>query len=1318
MEYKYDVFLSFTGADRNLKDDLHRFFVDKEDQEGTKTGWSVYDSDIDCISGGFRVNYVEALSKTKVYLMILSDSVLNDPNYSTGSFFSEVRKEGNLAADLESRGLLNIIILNLSEKFINPTIDRFPLNDFIGRHFYSLIQGFTRIDAALGEDGLLTEETKNKLHEIISQLVTERNLGHPVPSQQKPRQIRDEKLPEEKFFGRQNELNKVEEAFSNGKQIVFLRGLGGIGKTCLATAFARYCNSSHSYICPQIVSVRENNEQSNKYSDKNRWIDEIRYQDSVLDSLRPLTREQQRNRKMNALTDLGENVLLVIDNFNDVRNSDVDEMLQKLKCKILITTRAKTGGYRQEGIESLDIGSLDEENAYKMFCEKYGEGPAPEFEDFKALYKHFNGHTITLCIIAKIMKTHELGIDYFLGTSWINCRGKVEFVHNENTELNTVYGHLADLFSVSGISPESEFVLKNLCLLNDGIISSEDLKSILGLDTNNEINELEGTGWIDTETRDGKRCVILHPLLSELLALMLKPKQSETRGMISYLLGNMSEDTSFENVHKEEERYYFAVYRLARSEGALNSDLWNAFTQFNHLLGDTGHTKEKVAELTGFLSEADSEVVTFYSDMVTLEYVPSEMSILDKYVGGLEAYSSDYKAVMRALSVTAQMFMANPQYQKDLERILDKAMDCAMNAEDDFSVMELFKLYYTVGPDTLKKKKRVFDKYLRTRKNKVNDSGVLVMGEMFSNLSGIITKGGVEEIINTTVKAVEDDFNSGLLFMVRHPVYSAKMYKLTKKIESIPKEDSFYFFGEYFSSQMDSLMGEMKFDSNAFLKFTVDYYRRLEEHGVTFASLSQNIVGVISVISSIPEKVRTEIDLTLIDWTENGRELSFDNMARQHVAALINAFSENYTAAIQNYGNLLFLTEELYSRKHPRYAEVLVAMGEAYLQAGNYKNAYSFLKKAFIIMKEIAPGSTELGNICIKLLDERIAGYFDCSGSWGDDRSGDGLGSFLDGLARWKRSPEQQALTEEILRDALLAPTDYMEVFDAGKDCFSDKSYEYVMLLDRLWKHIYFYSYSKFDSNAERYKEEIARYVRLLTDAAKRFREFDSRTQLQYAGALAQVMYKGHKFGVADHSDVLLECAQRTVKQAGGTTKNNIQITLMRGIAFLEFDRDREKAVALNRQIISKSLRYGISKEHCLTAFSDNVLAAAMEKDFNFETFFGRFTRDINTIKRFAEMAVSLKEHFPECESDQKFAEKHIRGRLHDVIESNEEIKKMLVLPFHRIRSKKVFYENCFTYLLTPPDQVDRNTMPDFSEFIKRLHSLETDDSDTEESDS
>ena len=64
-EYQYDVFLSFTGADREWKDSIKNRLGEM--------GLTYYDSDAYC-KGMFREDFCKALDESRVYLLLLTDN--------------------------------------------------------------------------------------------------------------------------------------------------------------------------------------------------------------------------------------------------------------------------------------------------------------------------------------------------------------------------------------------------------------------------------------------------------------------------------------------------------------------------------------------------------------------------------------------------------------------------------------------------------------------------------------------------------------------------------------------------------------------------------------------------------------------------------------------------------------------------------------------------------------------------------------------------------------------------------------------------------------------------------------------------------------------------------------------------------------------------------------------------------------------------------------------------------------------------------------------------------------------------------------------
>jgi len=732
--YKFDVFLSWTGADRELKNDLKKYLLQRaaEDNPDSPVIKEIYDSDENCVSGYFRKDYLEALSQSKTYLMILSDDVTNNPNLSGNGVFSEVSKEGNFAAHLAAHGTLNMVVVDLTNWINDLHPAQFIKLDEVKKHFYSLTLGLTKKDAKKDENDLLAPNKKEEVYQALAHLIQKRNEGNPVPYY-KPFGINvDWSLTgkaNESFYGRDTELDSIKKSFlAENTKIAVLYGMGGIGKTTLATEFARQCNQGEEIFCPRIIHIRdldngsadqialsaspdETNDEgtpSPRRRPINPWVDNCEIYDSSLwTQVRDLTSKERKTTLFEFLKELGENFLLVLDNFNDLTESDLLE-LNTLKCKVLITTRINAKKLEGTNIKPIPVGALPAEVAHRLFLEKakLDEEEVP-LERFKPLYEHVGGHTITLCIIAKTMATHNkvaskanrLTIEKIIDDI-LRVRTETKYWHNYDETTRTILGHLENLFEFTKLSDYAKWVLKNCSLLDNGtipssVLESDNFKSDQSKSLETVVTELCDLGWIETETRaeDDETIIKLHPIISELVSGILKPTSEETGCILSYLLSEQKTlGSAFSDVAKAQDRYFFALFRLAKSEGKINPELWDAFVKNNHLMGNLQDTDDKISRLLPYLegNQPDRKKAASYRDMLTLELRPTEMDLLKKCVEDLHDNPEDYKAVLKVLSVTASLFLASPAYQKPLTAILQIALKKAMEAKDDLSVIELF----------------------------------------------------------------------------------------------------------------------------------------------------------------------------------------------------------------------------------------------------------------------------------------------------------------------------------------------------------------------------------------------------------------------------------------------------------------------------------------------------------------------------------------------------------------------------------------------------------------------------------------------------
>lgn len=143
----YDVYLSFEGIDRALKEQIGERF--------RAGGLSCYDADlaVDAKSGGA---WCEALDRSRVYLMILSDGLSALSAQTVTEKFEALRREATYALELEARGELKIALLCASPFFVYDE----PFREYGNRlkwFFYTYTRGMQSLYVATDGEGRLRE---------------------------------------------------------------------------------------------------------------------------------------------------------------------------------------------------------------------------------------------------------------------------------------------------------------------------------------------------------------------------------------------------------------------------------------------------------------------------------------------------------------------------------------------------------------------------------------------------------------------------------------------------------------------------------------------------------------------------------------------------------------------------------------------------------------------------------------------------------------------------------------------------------------------------------------------------------------------------------------------------------------------------------------------------------------------------------------------------------------------------------------------------------------------------------------------------------
>lgn len=470
-----DVFISH-HTDSSLN--IVKAIVNKLESNGVKCWYAPRDTE-----GDYAGSIANAIENCKIFLLILNKNASESPH---------VLNELNLVTErLSKREEVNIMPFHISDDDISA-----KAKYYIGRmHWIDAMTPpmYRRVDELVDKiTGLLDKNTTdfiskkdNKGYRLISKIPQARNV----------------------FYGREDVLSEINQLFKSGNRVLFLEGVGGIGKSEISKqyvlqnreaydniVFLTYSNSIKNMVCdPNIIEI-ENLAQSEENTD-----------DFFV----------QKMQIIRTLCD--EKTLFIIDNFDVDNDVDFSKFIEG-RHRVIITTRNEHRGY-----PSIKVGPIqDQATLHKIFEKNYGGSiDDVEKEWIEKLFKKVENHTYMIELLAKQMDAS------FLSAKEMYCllaEGNLEETATERVEgrssQKTVFEHLQCLFNISVLSDEERSVLQVLSLMGTEGVLAKRFREWTELNDLSVVNNLIHRSWIRKEA--GQR-ISLHPLVTDVVKKCTPP---------------------------------------------------------------------------------------------------------------------------------------------------------------------------------------------------------------------------------------------------------------------------------------------------------------------------------------------------------------------------------------------------------------------------------------------------------------------------------------------------------------------------------------------------------------------------------------------------------------------------------------------------------------------------------------------------------------------------------------------------------------------------------------------------------------------------
>jgi len=311
------------------------------------------------------------------------------------------------------------------------------------------------------------------------------------------------------FVGRENELNEIEEQLSQNSSLLLINGIGGIGKSALASQYLSIHKDAFDHY--GYISVFDDIKSAMVLALK-----------SSLD-LQSQTIEENFNDAIIKLHNLEGKKLLVIDDIKEVeKQNEVIKIVQGLTgWELLFTSRESI-----ENISPYKLDRLSLEDARELFISHF---ETKDIEKVDGVLKYLDRHTLFVELTAKSLnKNRDLTLDGLLEMFQEGALPEVRISRKESFN-----DYLQKRFSLDTLDDSQKLLLKKLSLMPSVEIPYETLDSFFKMeDLAWILDELRDKGWL---SGDDNKSYKMHQIIKEFILNSHAPIYEEIEDIVDYV---------------------------------------------------------------------------------------------------------------------------------------------------------------------------------------------------------------------------------------------------------------------------------------------------------------------------------------------------------------------------------------------------------------------------------------------------------------------------------------------------------------------------------------------------------------------------------------------------------------------------------------------------------------------------------------------------------------------------------------------------------------------------------------------------------------
>lgn len=519
----YDVFISYNSNDWQIAEAVCHYIEDRR--------LRCFIAPRDITQPDWAGNISNAIESSRAFVIVVSEKSI---------FSNEVAKEVSLAT-------------RVSDYIFPFRIDHAELN---GRMNYHL-SAFHWIDA-------VTPPMEKRLNELADRVATalqtnmdNRQLGNLSGNRNTGMQrlLGQSVRPRAEFIGRHLELQQLHALLTSDVDAVFLTGMGGIGKSELAKAYAH----NHPELYTTVVFASYETDLLHLIASDQAITVENLQQASATDGQGETT-EAYFKRKMNSLRAIvNAHTLLIIDNF-DVESDDRLEDVLKLPCKQIWTTRTD---FSALGYETLRIGPMDDfEDLVKLMQRVDKVYPTEaDRQALREIIHLLDCHTYAVSLTAAQMKAGRIKPQQMLSQlqeEGLKIQTRSSFAREAGQKKATAYEYIQALFDFSALDDNACDILRYMaCMPREGV-NIDLMMEVCGIDDFGDISRLVDLNWIQLDEENDR--IFLHMLVREMVWARMTPTENNCKALLQGAMGWAT--NAWNKLHEENRSHSSIIFSL------------------------------------------------------------------------------------------------------------------------------------------------------------------------------------------------------------------------------------------------------------------------------------------------------------------------------------------------------------------------------------------------------------------------------------------------------------------------------------------------------------------------------------------------------------------------------------------------------------------------------------------------------------------------------------------------------------------------------------------------------------------------------------